>query len=484
MFTPSRDIDILLGDSVTEAIVLHGPNGVIRYAAPGCERLLEMPSDEIQGSNLLDRLDESERKRVKQAFVRCALRGQAYGPTLVRAAAPVVRWFEVRTQPVRDRAGHTLELHTVIRDLTARIRFHEDLSMREALEREANELAAVGGWMLDLRAGSLYWSPEVRRIHEVGEDFVPTLQSAVDFYAPEARPVITQAVEETIATGQPRTVELPLVTARGRKIWVRALLRSHMEGGRAVRLYGALQDVTERKAYEEKMSQLVDELTWQRDRLAEFGHIVTHHLRGPVCNLVTLSDMMKEGRDESAPREDEELVDHVADAAKQLLATFDDVTTAVTSVDTDHLPNDTIDVQDMLLKIVTGLSADIQRSSARISWDITHCPKISYPTVYFETIVRNLIENALTYTVSGRRPVIHIRTWMDGTSPCLSVADNGSGIDLGRYGDAVFRLRTTFHRGRSGRGTGLFTIRHLIESLDGDITVDSTPDVGSTFIVN
>jgi PAS domain S-box-containing protein len=122
-------------------------------------------------------------------------------------------------------------------------------SAAELLER-VNALAKVGGWELDLQSHVLSWSAETYRIHEVDPAVQPSLERAIEFYAPEARPIIEAAVRAGAEAGTPWDLELPMITARGRHIWVRAQGTALMEGGRPTKLAGAFQDITERKQTE------------------------------------------------------------------------------------------------------------------------------------------------------------------------------------------------------------------------------------------
>jgi PAS domain S-box-containing protein len=114
---------------------------------------------------------------------------------------------------------------------------------KELLDRTSS-MAQVGGWELDLRTNVLYWSDETCRIHGVEPGFVPTLEQAITFYAPEIRSAIQEAVAHAIATGQPWELESPMLRQNGERIWVRAVGSVEQEGGQAVRLVGAFQDVT------------------------------------------------------------------------------------------------------------------------------------------------------------------------------------------------------------------------------------------------
>jgi len=476
-----REIESLLGDATPEAIFLHSPNGTVRYAAPGCEAVLGADARAVVGTSIIDRMAQQERPRLTEGLLRAHLRGQAYGPVLARTNDEAVRWVEMRTRPVHDNYGGVLELHTTMRDVTKRIKIHEALSIRERLEREANQLSHVGAWRIDLDTQDTYWSDEVRRILEVDDAYVPTAESMRSFYTAESDARAKSAIETLLATNERQLLDLQIQTAKGRAAWIHVTLKCETESGRAVRMYGALQDITQRRQQDADQKQIVEELTRQRDRMSEFGHTVTHNLRGPVCNLVTLARLVRESADEA---EATELLRHIASSADQLLTMMDDVG-AVIQVDREgSVPDDDVDLNDSITNVIKGFTADIHGSRAQITWDVEECATLAYPRVYLEAILRHLISNALTFTTNDRTPEINIVCTIQDGDACLEISDNGAGIDLARYGDSIFRLRTTFHRGNKGRGVGLFTIRNIVESMGGDITVDSIVGQGTTFRIN
>lgn len=121
-------------------------------------------------------------------------------------------------------------------------------------------VAGVGGWELDIASGELTWSSETRRIHRVGSNFKPVVAEAINFYAPEARPVIQAAVERGISLGEGWDLELPLVCADGERIWVHAVGAVEFLDGKPARLVGAFQDITERKRLELKLAAVSAEV--------------------------------------------------------------------------------------------------------------------------------------------------------------------------------------------------------------------------------
>ena len=114
-----------------------------------------------------------------------------------------------------------------------------------SLLEQVKQLSGVGGWELQLDPLALTWTDETKRIHEVPIDYEPQLDTAIDFYAPEARDVIRACVKNAMEDGTPWDVELPLITAKNRKIWVRAMGRPVYQNGSLVSLIGAFQDITE-----------------------------------------------------------------------------------------------------------------------------------------------------------------------------------------------------------------------------------------------
>lgn len=140
--------------------------------------------------------------------------------------------------------------------ITERRQAEQALRKSHARLDEVGSLARVGGWDLDLERNTLTWSRVVREIHEVEDGYEPRLDTAIAFYAPAAVPIIQGAIQSLITEGCPFDLTLPLVTAKGRPIWVRTIGKTQIENGNITRVGGVFQDITEARATEEKMRQL------------------------------------------------------------------------------------------------------------------------------------------------------------------------------------------------------------------------------------
>ncbi len=141
-------------------------------------------------------------------------------------------------------------------DITERLAAEEHLQRSETLLTMAGRLARVGGWTVDIPSMALYWSDAVATLHEEPAGFSPSVERAIAYYAPEHRGRIREVFERCASEGVPFDVELQIITARGRRRWVRAIGQAERDNsGQIVRLQGAFQEISERRQTEQAMQQ-------------------------------------------------------------------------------------------------------------------------------------------------------------------------------------------------------------------------------------
>ncbi len=129
--------------------------------------------------------------------------------------------------------------------------------MAEALLRMAERVARLGAWRVELPGFTSTWSDEVHAIHELPEGFVPVLDEAIGSYVAEDRPALRAAIAACAENGTPFDLELRLLTAVGRQIWVRVIGEAvRNDTGVICRLEGAIQDVTARREAEDEARRL------------------------------------------------------------------------------------------------------------------------------------------------------------------------------------------------------------------------------------
>ena len=195
-----------------------------------------------------------------------AWRGNSTRGILLRAFLPGVLliifldgWLDSMgwtTAAVNPALGHFLEaivLAAVMVALTARTarrtgdaieQVQGALEKSRSLHAESDRMGKLGGWEFDIDAQELVWTEEIYRIHEVDFNYEPTVSKAINFYTPASRPIIERAVQRAIEHAEPFDAELEIVTAKGNLRSVHAIGKAD---GERHKLFGFLQDITERK---------------------------------------------------------------------------------------------------------------------------------------------------------------------------------------------------------------------------------------------
>ena len=129
----------------------------------------------------------------------------------------------------------------------------------ESLLREIGRMARIGVWEHDLSTMKPTWSEEIFEIFDLDPTQpIPEAALNMEMYKPEVRALVTEAINNALNNGVPFDMELPCTTAKGREIWIHAMGRYVFENGKAVRMYGVTQDITERKMAEEQLSVIFE----------------------------------------------------------------------------------------------------------------------------------------------------------------------------------------------------------------------------------
>jgi PAS domain S-box-containing protein len=231
-----------------DAIVVVDADGRTAFASDAVTRLTGRTPAELVGASAFEYVHPDDLALARLAFADCLAH-----PTLATRAEFRVRtadgrwvWLEaLGTNHLGNPAVAGVVLN--VRDVTERRETDNRLRKARELLESTGRLARIGGWEYVIPEDRLVWSEQTYRIHGVTPvAYTPTVADAIDFYAPEARPVIRAAVERGMTTGEPWNLTLPFVTDAGRPLWVNAIGQVEFRDGRPYRLFGTFQDVTER----------------------------------------------------------------------------------------------------------------------------------------------------------------------------------------------------------------------------------------------
>ncbi|WP_442589132.1 sensor histidine kinase [Pedobacter sp. AW31-3R] len=231
---------------------------------------------------------------------------------------------------------------------------------------------------------------------------------------------------------------------------------------------------------EEKNEKIIEELTSRNHHLSQFAYITSHNLRAPLSNLIGLIDILNY---EHLDEYNKSIVDMFRESADKLNETIYDLTQMLNLKNTKNIKIENLNIYQIFKKVSHSFSPQIHTLGITIHTDFQQ-EMILFNKSYLESILTNLISNAIKYCSVNRPLAINARTLLneDGDT-VLTFSDNGMGIDLIKHKDRIFGLNERFHNHVNGNGVGLFITKTQITSLGGTIDVESEVDKGSTFII-
>ncbi|MDP2273801.1 MAG: CHASE domain-containing protein [Archangium sp.] len=383
-------------------------------------------------------------------------------------------------------AGKPEWVYGTFTDVTGANEERRRLRDSEAFLERAGQLAGVGAWMLDLETDQMTWTPETYRILEVPPGFAPSSEGLSTFYVDGSREAMARVTREAKEQGTGWDLELPLLTSRGRKIWVRSLGAAEKEGGRVVRLNGAIQDITARRDAERALHTASEAAKAASEAKTQFLANMSHEIRTPLNAILGLGHLLGLG---TLDDEQRSTVSSIQLAGRSLLGVINDVLD-ISKIEAGEmkLEERAFDLDQLLAGVEQLMLPQAQTAGLRfaVRLDKGVPARLSGDSTRLRQIVLNLISNALKFTQQGEVSV---------TVSCLerrahtvrllvSVKDTGIGIPP-EIQKALFTPFTqadaSTTRRFGGTGLGLSIVRRLAELMDGEVGVKSAVGEGSEF---
>jgi two-component system phosphate regulon sensor histidine kinase PhoR len=224
------------------------------------------------------------------------------------------------------------------------------------------------------------------------------------------------------------------------------------------------------------------------DRLKrEFVAKVSHELRSPLSTIHELLAAVLNDVVGQVPPTDEHLLSRAKEKTQGLIGLISDLLdlSRIESGAVSEAPKP-VNLEELLENVIDflgtraaakQLTLDLERSSEPL-------PAVQADPLALESIFANLITNAINYTPENGR--ITVRIAGGGGGVRVRVMDNGFGIEarhLEKIFERFYRVKTEKTRYITGTGLGLPIVKGLVDSLGGQVSVESAPDKGSTFTV-
>jgi PAS domain S-box-containing protein len=398
----------------------------------------------------------------------------------------IYRWWLIRGLPMQDASGNITRWIGTCTDIDDLKENEARLRESEGLLRMTGQAAHLGGWSLSLPGLEVRWSDEICAILEVAPGTVPTLEEAIGVYMPESRETIRAKIDACVRDGTPFDVELQIVTATNRTVWVRALGHAERNGsGEVIALRGAFQDIDDLRKLQEQFRQVQ-----KMEAVGRLAGGVAHDFNNLLSVILSYTSLCLEDLKVGDPLRDdiqeiETAAQRAADLTRQLLAFSRQQVLQPQVVDLNTIIAGMLSMLRRLLGEDIELAAVTSNTIGRVRADPGQV----------EQVLMNLAVNARDAMPDGGKLTIETANVeldesyasahfgvVAGEYVMLGFSDTGIGMDAATRARIFEPFFTTKQVGK-GTGLGLSTVFGIVQQSGGHVSVYSEPERGAAFKV-
>ncbi|MBR9830953.1 PAS domain S-box protein [bacterium] len=545
-------------------------------------------------------------------------------------------------KPILNSGKEIIGAVIVATNITEQKKRETEIQRNKDLLEQSQQMAQIGYWEIDLIQNTLEWSKETKIIHEVGSDFIPDLETGINFYDEDSKPIITKLVEDGIIKNKSWDIKLGIITAKGNHKWVRSIGRPYIGKQGVEKVVGVFQDITKDKLAEDQLiknekeikklnaqleekielrtkelsktkqdyqklyneapdmmasidtskltiidcnqtvcdylgyskeelinqsflnlyhsesysivkkaiqqfkkdgeiknqrlylkkkngeklpvtlntsaikdasgniiqansiwrdiTQLekvekelkflnnelenrvlkrTEELQKVNEELEEFAYMTTHDLKSPISNIRGHIEILELEMNTSSNPVIGQSIHWMKDSIEKAESNIQ----SIIKVAQIREPASSITTDVSLNKIIKQVIEDINFEKAKISISTDRDYRISFNEKNIYSIIQNLISNSIKYKKSDTTAVINIKVFDNNEYTCVSISDNGLGINLDMNQANLFGMFKRLHDHVEGSGIGLYLVKRMLDAAGGKIEVESKLNEGSTFTV-
>lgn len=471
--------------------------GLYTFVSHVSEKVVSYRPDELVGKkHFYDLHPEEGREEFKKAafeiFVQKGTIHDLVNPVQTKDRGLI--WVSTSGFPLLHPDGTLLGYRGSDTDITESNLASEALLLNEKRLKEAQRIACIGNWELNLADKKLVWSDEIYRIFEIDPNVAGvTYESFLEAIHPDDRETVKHAYAASLREKIPYEITHRLLMADGRVKYVLERCETFFDpAGQPLRSVGTAQDVTREKLAEEEKAKLEFQLH-QAQKMESVGSLaggVAHDFNNKLSVILGCTYL---AFNESDPDQLQKFLEEIrkaaeqsADLTRQLLAFARKQTIAPKVLNL----NETVGGMLKMLNRLIGEDICLTWRPAADLWLLKLDPS------QIDQVLANLCVNARdsisengTITIETGNCVIdadycsHHAEIVPGEYVRLVVSDNGCGMDSGTISHIFEPFFTTKETGK-GTGLGLATVFGIVKQNNGFINVYSEPGIGTTFTIH
>jgi hypothetical protein len=356
-----------------------------------------------------------------------------------------------------------------------------DLNESEERLRMAQAAAGVGTFDWDIAKQEAYCSEEYfRNIGvEPRKDGKITYDEWYSWVHPDEREAVEKDLETALKQSDEISGEFRALSEKNRVRWLSYRGRVHRDKtGQAVRVIGALLDITERKKDEEELLNLTEELQRSNTELEQFAYIASHDLQEPLRTVTSFVQLLTRRYQDKFDDKANEFMEIIVESAARMQRLLKDLL-EYSKVGSRNKSFHPIELDTVLKYALLNLKTAIEETRAEIK--VQEMPSVRADETQMIQLFQNLIGNGIKFR-GDKVPLVKITSERNGDDWVIHISDNGIGIEP-QYFDQVFIIFNRLHLRDEypGTGLGLALCKKIVERHGGRIWLESIPGEGTTF---
>ncbi|MGE0598338.1 MAG: sensor histidine kinase [Dehalococcoidia bacterium] len=235
-------------------------------------------------------------------------------------------------------------------------------------------------------------------------------------------------------------------------------------------------------ALSQTFDSMVDRLEHSFERQRQFVQDASHELRTPLAAIRTNIEVTEMDPD-ATPEEYQSLLNTIKGQTDRLTRLSEDLL-LLTREDHDRPEPEPLELAALAREVIRELQPVAQTRNVSLATSCTDGLEVETNPDLLYRCVLNLVDNGIKYSGEGR--TVTIRTFQEGATAVIEVADNGAGIpteSLSRIFDRFYRVDRGRSRREGGTGLGLAIVKEIVESLGGTVGATSEEGRGTSFTI-
>ena len=382
---------------------------------------------------------------------------------------------------LKDENGKSVRMIGAIQDITKQKEEEQRLKLLETVITQAKDSIIITE--PDLQDGNIpkivYVNPAFSTMSGYTPDEIIGESPSI-FVGPNSDMQEYEKLSFSIKNKQECQIETISYKKNKEEYWVGfSMLPVYNSDGELSHWVSIQRDITEAKKQEVEKEQLIRELTQNNKDLQQFSYITSHNLRAPLSNLTGLLNLIEDIPIDNP--ELKEILDGFNKSTHLLNETIEDLVKVIVIKDNPSIQKEDLSLKDVFENVFSQLDFLIGLHKPIIIINFDKVPILNTNKAYLESILLNLLTNAIKYKSEIKKSKITISASQVDDTVFLVFKDNGIGIDLVRNKDKVFGLYQRFHDFPDSKGLGLYLVKSQVEAMGGSIGIESEVNKGTTF---